>query len=288
MNSQKPTLLVFTLGAAGERARRPWLPGDQGRAELELRQALLASALAAGREVGCRLEVSMPARAAAPALAADVRRSAQTGRGFGDRLERACQAAAGSPGPLLVVGTDIPGLTAGHLRSALDAVADDPDQVVLGPSPDGGFYLLASARPLPGLAAMTCWCRPDTLARLRRSLRAAGRRVMLLEPLADLDHRRDLERWIASAPSTQTAAATRPAARESAPAGSRPQPASRPASIAQRRHPAPLFGAWRTLLRRLARLLADLRRPLSVVASPRLRPAVVPVRSPRAPPRRRR
>jgi hypothetical protein len=70
--------------------------------------------------------------------------------------------------------------------------------VVLGPSPDGGFYLLACRRPVDGLAAGTRWRRRDTLRGLIRSLRAAGRPVALLDPLSDLDRRADLEIWLAS------------------------------------------------------------------------------------------
>jgi len=267
----RPTLLVFTLGAAGERARRPLLPGAHGRAELELRHGLLESALAAGREAGCRLRVAMPGDAASAAgLAADVGHAPQEGNGFGERLERACRAAreeGSAAAPLLVVGADVPGLAARHLDAALDALATDPEAVVLGPSPDGGFYLLATARPLPGLAGLTRWCRSDTLARLRRSLRRAGRRVVLLEPLVDLDRRRDLERWMA--------AVARRARRNN------PTPA-----LAARLHGL-WQGFWRSLLRRLARLLADLRRPPARRAPRHLRPAPIPVRSPRAPPRRR-
>jgi hypothetical protein len=262
MTDPRPTLLVFTLGAAGERARRPLLPAAHGGDELELRQGCLDATLAAGRAAGCRLEVSAPPAAAGwplpLPLPPDVHRAEQTGAGFGPRLERACEAAGRrGAGPLVVVGTDVPGLAAAHLRRALAVLARDPEAVVLGPSPDGGFYLLAAARPLPGLATRTRWCRRDTLAGLRRSLAAEGRRVVLLSPLADLDRRRDLERWLAGA--RRAAAAV---------AGAAP------------------VAAFRSLLRRLAAVLAALRRPAPRALPPRFAPAPVAVRSPRAPPGR--
>jgi len=245
-----PTLLVFTRGARRERLRRPLLPGRHAAAELELRRHCLESTLAAGRAAGCRLEVSSPAPLTLPG---DVRRSRQHGSGFGERLEAACRSAAASAaGPLVVVGTDVPGLSADHLRQALHALAADPASVVLGPSPDGGFYLLAAARPLPGLAALTRWCRHDTLARLRAALAAAGRRVVLLAPLADLDRRGDLERWLARAP----------------------------------RRPLPAL--WRAVVRRLVELLDRLLRPLPAPPPNLPRPLPVAVRAPRGPPRRRR
>jgi hypothetical protein len=192
-----PTLLVFTLGAARESARRSLLPGGLKDLELGVRRGCLETALAAGRECGCRLEVCSPSPLALPPDAFNV---SQTGSDFGSRLEQAMlDGFERGTGPLLVVGTDVPGLDSGHLARALTLLEDDPDRVVLGPSPDGGFYLLASSRPIPGLATAARWCRRDTLRSLLRTLRDLGRPVTLLDPLEDLDRPADLERWLARA-----------------------------------------------------------------------------------------
>jgi glycosyltransferase A (GT-A) superfamily protein (DUF2064 family) len=199
MNEAKPqpTLLVFTLGAAAESRRRRLLPGLLRGEEQAFRGACLEAALAAGRQAGCRLEVSCPVTLETPA---DVTLSPQAGEHFGARLAGAmdsCLARSRSPvAPVVVVGTDVPGLAAGHVRQALAALAVDPDGVVLGPSPDGGVYLVAAARPIAGLATDVRWCSGATLSTLREALEAAGRPVTLLTPLADLDRPRDLERWL--------------------------------------------------------------------------------------------
>jgi len=193
--STEPTLLVFTLGAVGERARHSLLPEELRDLEIGLRQSCLETALAAGRACGCRLEVCSPSPLDLPE---DIRHAPQQGASFGSRLDRAMgEAFARGASPLLVVGTDVPGLSGRHLSQALALLADEPDRVVLGPSPDGGLYLLAASRPLPELAAAR-WCRRDTLRSLLRVLREAGRPVALLEPLEDLDARDDLERWLAA------------------------------------------------------------------------------------------
>jgi uncharacterized protein DUF2064 len=192
-----PTLLVFTLGAARESARHALLPEGLKDLELGVRRGCLEAALAAGRESGCRIEVCSPSPLALPA---DVLNVPQPGSDFGLRLEQAMLGAFGrGNGPLLIVGTDVPGLASRHLDQALALLGDDPDRVVLGPSPDGGFYLLASSRPIPGLATATRWCRRDTLRSLLVSLRALGRPVILLDPLEDLDRPADLERWLVRA-----------------------------------------------------------------------------------------
>lgn len=255
----KPTLLVFTLGADAESRRRPLLPQRLASEERAFRSACLDAALAAGREAGCRLEVSSPATrrdAALPALAGITWRP-QTGDGFGTRLAGALDRCfAEAPGPVALVGTDVPGLTAGHVTRALAELAGDPDRVVLGPSPDGGFYLLAAARPIDGLADDVRWCSAATLTTLRAALEAAGRPVTLLAPLADLDAPGDLERWIKTA--------------------------RRPAVAA-----SPVVRTLRAWAARLGRLLDELKRLLPRLV-PTPPPAPAPVTVPvRGPPRRR-
>jgi hypothetical protein len=192
-----PTLLIFTLGAPAECARRRLLPGGQVL-ENELWERCLAAALQAGRSSRCRLEVCSPAPLDLPGGTHGVPQPAGS---FGQRLEQSVlDSFSRGAGPLVVVGADVPGLAARHVARALVALAADPDSVVLGPSPDGGFYLLACGRPIAGLAGATRWRRHDTLRGLIRSLRAAGRPVVLLEPLLDLDHRADLEQWLAGSP----------------------------------------------------------------------------------------
>lgn len=189
-----PTLLVFTLGADRERARRRLLPGRLGSWELALHRACLEAVLAAGRANGCRLRVCAPQRLQ---LADDAEQLPQDGPDFGRRLRRAVARQRPSAGrPLVLVGSDVPGLAASHVAEALTRLRNDPRRLVIGPSPDGGFYLLASARPLDGLLAAVAWQRTDTLASLLAAARAAGVRVSLLAPLADLDRAADLARWL--------------------------------------------------------------------------------------------
>lgn len=194
--SRTATLLVFTLGAARESERHGLLPAKLRPLEMDVRDGCLGAALDAGRACGCRLEVCSPRPLPLPG---DARHVPQTGSAFGSRLEQAMDDAfARGASPLLVVGTDVPGLAAQHLARAQDLLAADPDLVVLGPSPDGGLYLLAASRPLPFLGSAVRWCRRDTLRDLVRVLEESGRPVALLEPLSDLDRPADLERWLAA------------------------------------------------------------------------------------------
>jgi 2-phospho-L-lactate guanylyltransferase (CobY/MobA/RfbA family) len=245
MATARPTLLVFTLGPVAECRRRRLLPRRLEADERTVHEAGLRAALAAGRDAGCRIEVSSPERLDLPA---DVRLSPQVGSEFGERLLSALERASGeSAGPLVVVGTDVPGLSGAHVREALARLAIDPRVVVLGPSPDGGFYLLAAGRPLAGLLASVRWRRSDTLAQVLQALAAAGVPVALLERLADLDAPGDLERWLAS-------------------------------------RSAPTALIWRSVALRLGRLLAALTRPFAPPSLGLPRLAALPAAAGRAPP----
>ena len=193
---REPSLLVFTLSPAGERRRKRLLPGRLAPLERTLHRGSLDAALEAGRANGCRLEVSSPE---ALAVGADVRSVEQRGAAFGDRFRGAVHAAhERAEGPLVVVGSDVPGLTGDHVGRALESIGDERDRVVVGPSPDGGFYLLASNRPLDAELESVRWCTPRALESLIAALRASGLEVSLLEPLRDLDRVRDLTLWLST------------------------------------------------------------------------------------------
>jgi CTP:molybdopterin cytidylyltransferase MocA len=202
--------------------------------------------VSAGHDAGCRVEVSSPQPLTLPS---GVVRTPQQGQGFGPRLVSAVRQAARRDGPLLLVGGDVPELRASHLHQALACLRGTPRRVVLGPSPDGGFYLLAASRPIDHLLEAVPWCRPDTLVQLTRLLTEAGFEVELLEPLADLDRPVDLGRFLRGA-----------AAR--------------------------LSHRWRALLDQLREQLAALAAPVAPSRLGRPRPATVPVRTGRAPPHR--
>lgn len=191
---RRATLLVFTLDPAGERARRRLLPSRLGSWELALYRDCLDAALAAGRGSGCRLRVCAPRRLPLPD---DVEQFTQHGRGFGARLRHAVgRQRPTSQRPLVLVGSDTPGLEARQVSDALDRLRRHPDRLVIGPSPDGGFYLLAAARPIEELLGEVTWLRSDTLASLLAAAWARGIEVSLLPPLADLDRSADLARWL--------------------------------------------------------------------------------------------
>lgn len=107
----------------------------------------------------------------------------------GDLGERMAAAFADGVGAL--VGCDIPRISAAYVRAALAAL--DESDLVLGPTEDGGYCLIAMNEPQPQVFADIPW---STGAVLTATLEAArGLDVVLLDTLWDVDVATDLARW---------------------------------------------------------------------------------------------
>jgi hypothetical protein len=109
---------------------------------------------------------------------------------LGLRMLAACRAAAG---PTIVIGTDCPALTPGHLREAAQVLNEATDVVVI-PADDGGYVLIGSRRPQPGLFAGMTWSTDTVMVETRRRLARHG--LTWREParLWDVDRPADLAR----------------------------------------------------------------------------------------------
>jgi len=97
------------------------------------------------------------------------------------------------PGPLVIVGSDIPDIAATHIWAAFRALGRH--DWVFGPATDGGYWLVGARRRPRLLPAFTGvrWSSADALADSLANLK--GQRVALLESLADIDCGSDLAAW---------------------------------------------------------------------------------------------
>ncbi len=121
---------------------------------------------------------------------ADLPRTVQ-GRGdLGDRMGRMLR---GMPkGPVCLIGADIPGITRGHIERGFKALGRS--QMVFGPAPDGGYWLVGAQRyaALPrGLFRNVRWSTEYALADTLTSI--PGCRVSMLDQLRDVDTVADLD-----------------------------------------------------------------------------------------------
>lgn len=122
----------------------------------------------------------------------------QRGADLGARLTAAFEELLRDDGDrAVIVGADCPALDAACLDRALELARGD--DVVLGPASDGGYYLIALARPAPEILEGIEWGGPTVLRTTLERARAAGRRVHTLELKHDIDTPADVLRLIRSA-----------------------------------------------------------------------------------------
>lgn len=91
---------------------------------------------------------------------------------------------------VVVVGSDLPELSADLLRRALDLV--DRHRVVIGPARDGGYWLLGMREMVGPVFHGVPWSTGRVLARTLEILEGMGIAPALLEELADVDEAGDL------------------------------------------------------------------------------------------------
>lgn len=117
----------------------------------------------------------------------------QEGADLGERMWRAVCSAAQRSRRQLLIGVDSPVLDAAYLSAAL-AELRTGRQAVLGPAEDGGYVLLALAKPAPELFFDIPWGTDRVAAVTGARLDALGWRWSRLPTLWDLDRPEDLPR----------------------------------------------------------------------------------------------
>ena len=117
---------------------------------------------------------------------------------LGNRIERILTRGLREAKVAIALGADTPSLTVAHLQTAVELT--QTHDAVLGPSPDGGFYLLALRRCPVGLFTALPWSAPNTRDALLERLRHHHMTVAQLESLPDIDTPEDLRHLRPSPP----------------------------------------------------------------------------------------
>jgi hypothetical protein len=106
--------------------------------------------------------------------------------------------ALGSPyRSVVIIGTDIPGINGQLLTSAVKSLQEH--DVVLGPTVDGGYYLIGLRVPVPALFENMPWSTDQVYALTERKIQALGLSLAVLPKLRDLDTVADLDQFVRDA-----------------------------------------------------------------------------------------
>jgi rSAM/selenodomain-associated transferase 2/rSAM/selenodomain-associated transferase 1 len=111
---------------------------------------------------------------------------------LGARLENVSRRALRNHPHVIAIGADSPGLPARYLEQAREALARA--DAVIGPSEDGGFYLLGLRKCPTGLLSGIQWSAPTTCLETIAKLQAAGLTIYILDDWFDVDTAQALER----------------------------------------------------------------------------------------------
>jgi hypothetical protein len=148
-------------------------------------------------EVDVRLYLAPPLpEGGVDALPTDVRLYEQRGDGLGERMRRAVRETLDDGyDQVVLLGSDHPTLPVSFLREAFGAL-EEPASICVGPTEDGGFYLLGTNAVYPQLFEEMSYSHSevfdDTLARAGRT--DAG--LTVLPPWYDVDRPADLRRML--------------------------------------------------------------------------------------------
>jgi rSAM/selenodomain-associated transferase 1 len=196
MPDKSATLLFIKAPVLGHvKSRLAAVIGDKAALELYRRFVLDAIDLAGALALPVRIFYYPPE--AGPLVRAWLGKeracSPQQGSGLGERMERAFeQIFQEGCDRAVLIGSDIPELSHAVLQEAMKAL--DAHDAVLGPTADGGYYLIGftSKTFLPSVFRDIAWstgsvCN-ETLGRFKQS----GTRFHLLPKLRDIDTRDDL------------------------------------------------------------------------------------------------
>ena len=172
---------------------------------LALYTAFLADTIRAGRTVaGVTLRVAYTPEGGRDGFAAlgvsDDELTPQRGANLGERERYLFEDlfVAGFS-KVVVLGSDVPTLPVSHLSDAVARLGASPPSVVLGPSEDGGYYLIALSAaapggPVPDLFTNVRWGTASALDDTVRAAHTAGLRVELLPGWYDVDDEQGMAR----------------------------------------------------------------------------------------------
>jgi rSAM/selenodomain-associated transferase 1 len=124
---------------------------------------------------------------------ASVPRIAQGQGDLGDRMQRIFDRVR-RPGPLLIAGSDVPGIACAEIAAAFRALGGGAEAVI-GPSGDGGYWLIGLGRRarLPRAFRGVRWSSEHALGDTLRNL--GGAPLAFAATRDDVDDARDFENW---------------------------------------------------------------------------------------------
>ena len=94
---------------------------------------------------------------------------------------------------VVLIGSDLPELDWSLIQQAFNKIG--PDTITLGPTMDGGFYLVGMQVPAKDIFQNVSWSTDEVLTRTVNNIKAVNCNPVFLPQLQDIDWPEDWERW---------------------------------------------------------------------------------------------
>ena len=94
---------------------------------------------------------------------------------------------------IIIIGSDCPGLSSAILKNAFNKLNEA--DIVLGPSTDGGYYLLGMKIVHPQLFQHIQWSTDTVLKDTQKIISSINKSATLLPELTDIDEAKDLQHF---------------------------------------------------------------------------------------------
>ncbi len=197
--SRREALVVMARAPSDPRGKSRLTAAVAGD-PVELRRAILLDTLDVARSVGhADLFVAFEPAGAADELASlasgAAQRIPQHGETLGERMRHAFADVFGRGyATVVMVGSDLPTLPSEYIDQAFERLRTNRNIVALGPSTDGGYYLIGLRASAPALFENIPWSTSTVLSTTVRAAERLGLTVWRGPEWYDIDDRADLRR----------------------------------------------------------------------------------------------
>ena len=179
-------LIVFARAPVAGAAKTRLQPDLDAPSANALYTAMFIDTLALARASGAPVLLSLAGESHLLDLPAKWAVAQQPERSFGERLAWSfAEAFRRGARQVLLIGADLPHLPSEALSDAFAALADH--DAVLGPTHDGGYYLIGLKDAAPWLFDGIAWSTADVFAQTMTLLEQRHKRTALLPAQRDID-----------------------------------------------------------------------------------------------------
>jgi rSAM/selenodomain-associated transferase 1 len=194
-------LVLFARTSSPGKVKTRLMPVFTAEEACQIHAALLGDVLErASRTLSATTTISLawseppdPSCLPVPSMPEGVPEHLQSGGDLGERMAMEFQARLREGHrKVVILGSDAPTLPGDHLISAFEAL--EKSEVVLGPTEDGGYYLLGMSHLHLGIFRNIQWGSDQVLSTTRQRLRKAGISFAELGAWHDVDTPEDVGR----------------------------------------------------------------------------------------------